>query len=407
MKDIFRWTEDTTTLDFAAGAITGMRQSAITRKLARVWTPAGVVSVGTVGDTADEELWHRCEQNSVAAMPANAPAPAPTQSARFEAPKKSPGDLEKALGELLAEIRRDLPDFIPQGKFAYGSFEREYRSRSAVLSSRQTLLDGYFYLKHRSSSNIIDHIMGAQSDDVAALAQIVSPQLAWMQAWERRSQLPAGRYPVCMASDVGEMFGKLSHSLNPEVYHSGAGLFSGMAGKSLFHPQLTIRDLARDAAQGKWRPFDDEGTERGEAHDVVKAGVFTGPLYDLRTAHKFGARSTGHSVRTPQGGASVASGGLTLAPGPRGLEEMLAQHADSVLVLVAGGGDTTADGEFSMPTQVAFHLRAGKVVGQLPSLTIRGNLRDYLGNDFLGVAREPLAPGLCPPLMATMEVILN
>jgi PmbA protein len=197
-------------------------------------------------------------------------------------------------------------------------------------------------------------------------------------------------------------------SLNPESYHSGATLFSGKAGEALFNSSFTLLDVAVDPENGSFRPFDDEGVVRPvQNREIVRNGTFIGPLYDLRTAHKFKTESTGNGHRGTQGPIMVAPNGIDLAAGTRTISEWLDHLGETVVILMAGGGDTTADGEFSTPAHVAFLVRDGVVVGRLPQITVRGNIRDYLGADFIGSSRDRIASGNSRALFTRLDTYLN
>ena len=69
-------------------------------------------------------------------------------------------------------------------------------------------------------------------------------------------------------------------------------------------------------------------------------------------------------------------------PTVRSLNELVPGKA--VYVVMASGGDTTPDGHFATPVQMAYLMENGKLVGRLPELNIGGNFYDMLGNDYIG-----------------------
>ena len=70
---------------------------------------------------------------------------------------------------------------------------------------------------------------------------------------------------------------------------------------------------------------------------------------------------------------------------------------------MASGGDTTPDGHFATPVQLAYLMEDGKLVGRLPDLTVSGSFYDMLGKDFLGAVHVQPQPDslLCA---VTMDV---
>ena len=71
--------------------------------------------------------------------------------------------------------------------------------------------------------------------------------------------------------------------------------------------------------------------------------------------------------------------------------------------VLASGGDTTPDGHFATPVQMAYLMENGKLVGRLPELNIGGNFFDLLGKGFLGAVQDEPMHGdlLCA---VTMDV---
>ena len=57
-------------------------------------------------------------------------------------------------------------------------------------------------------------------------------------------------------------------------------------------------------------------------------------------------------------------------------------------MMIASGGDTTPDGHFATPVQLAFLLEDGKLVGRLPEISIGGNFFDMLGKDYIGTVYD-------------------
>ena len=79
----------------------------------------------------------------------------------------------------------------------------------------------------------------------------------------------------------------------------------------------------------------------------------------------------------------------------------------SVYIVMCSGGDTTPDGNFATPVQVAFLCRDGKFVGRLPEIGVSGNLFDIYGKNFIGQAEDSLSHTDCSdykPLIVRMKV---
>ena len=57
-------------------------------------------------------------------------------------------------------------------------------------------------------------------------------------------------------------------------------------------------------------------------------------------------------------------------------------------MVIASGGDTTPDGHFATPVQMAYLMEDGKLVGRLPEMVISGSFFDMLGKDYIGTVHN-------------------
>lgn len=412
MKDIFTWKEDSFSVEVTANEISSARSRKLSKKVARYFKDDRYISQIAIGDQTPQQLWQQCENNFTFALPISYEVP-PIHKDVFNhsSSKLSPHDFETNISSLLEKFKKDFPNFIVQGKFTLENSQRHYLQESGgEISSQATLVNAYLCLKYRSSANIIDHVIDLAGDTAVNLASITNGHADFLNVWDKETTLTPGKKNVCFLGETSDLLGKLIQSLRPEVFHSGASILSGKAQSKIFHQDLSINDCALDPDNGIFRPFDDEGTVRPKAsHPVVTNGVFHGPLYDLRTAHKYNMKTTGNAYRSPipRGALDVTPNSLDLLPGSKTLTEHFLSHDEVIVILMAGGGDTTADGEFSTPAQVAFLVKDGKVVGRLPQITLRGNIRDYLGKDFIGIAKDRLCSGRQRPLLTRLNVLLN
>lgn len=411
MKDIFSWQEDSYSIEVTANAVSSSRARRLNKKIARIFKDNKYSAQVAIGDHAAQKLWQQCDENFAFALPINYAVPQITSKSFESNGQVDHKVFEAQVNELLKKFTREFPQFIAQGKFSLERKTRTYEQDSGEkLISTSALTNAYLCLKYRSSANIIDHVIDLAGDAQANLEDITNGQEDFLRHWDKEVSISPGKKNVCFVSDTSDLFMKLTQALRPEVYHSGASILSNKAGEKVFHQDFSLSDLSIDAGNGIYRPFDDEGTLRNSnAHSIVKAGVFTGPLYDLRTAKKYGKLPTGNAQRypIPRGAIDVAPNFYDLHAGAKTLQEHFNDLDEVVVILMAGGGDTTADGEFSTPAQVAFLVKNGEVAGRLPQITLRGNIREYLGSDFIGIAKDRSCSGRQRPLLTRLNLYLN
>lgn len=409
-KDLFTWKEESFTLKSLAGDITSAMNKKITKCAARVIEDEKIVSRFAIGEARDEVLWQQCGDQWSGAMPFLATLPE-IEEGSFEhrGPVVSEEEFERKVADVIAEFVKKYPYFIPQGQFDLKTSVRRYALDGKVKSSRYSYVESSLFFKHKDSASIIDHGLYLKGDTGLDLNQFLSLQEQFLSKWNTEVPVTAGKKNVCFYGDNAGVFGKIKESLGPELYHSGSALFSGTAGKELFHRSLSIFDRAIDPVNGSFSPFDDEGVSTVGTHPLIREGVFMGPIYDLRNAKKFGTRSTGHGIRggVPNGTIGPAPFFFSPGPGKKSIAELLGELGETVVVLMMGGGDNTPEGEFSSPVMTSFLVKDGKVLGRLPQLTIRGNIKRFLGEDFLGTSSEAPGTGIDPVLFTKLDVFVN
>jgi hypothetical protein len=99
-------------------------------------------------------------------------------------------------------------------------------------------------------------------------------------------------------------------------------------------------------------------------------------------------------------------GHLRVAGSGKTIRELIGDEK-AIYLVMASGGDTTPDGDFATPVQVAFLYEKGKLVGRLPALNVSGNLFDIYGKNFVGQAEDSLSATDCEsykPLVVKMKV---
>jgi PmbA protein len=153
--------------------------------------------------------------------------------------------------------------------------------------------------------------------------------------------------PVVTAS----LLGLLSRALSGEAVLKGRSMFAGRRGQAVGAPALTLVDDPTDpVAYGAGR-YDAEGLATRRTV-LLDAGVVAGFLHNSYTGRRAGVASTGSAVRggfksTP----GVGSRALSLTPGDRSPEQLLAEFGDGLLVQSVTGlhsGANPVSGDFSV-----------------------------------------------------------
>ncbi len=119
------------------------------------------------------------------------------------------------------------------------------------------------------------------------------------------TKIPSGRMPVVFEPYVaGQFLGVLAGALTGEAVQKGRSLFAGKLGEKVAGSVTLIDDGTIPGAPGS-APWDDEGTPT-QRTGVIVDGELRSFLYDLTSARRDGAQSTGNAGRA----------GFKSAPGP-------------------------------------------------------------------------------------------
>lgn len=407
-KDIFNWLDESQTIEVVANTVNSIRHKKIARKAARLFFDGKAVTQCGIGNISESELFKKCEANKDLALPSTF---LPIRSENFTQEIK-PLDIlriESNVQKMLTQLSKRLPDFVGQGKISYCSLHREFiqNDQYSKTYSHQKI-EGYLCLKFKSSSNIIDYVTEIESGVDTDLNEMNNPHFPFLDMWKSEAKIDSGLKNICFLSDQSGILSKIYSALNPEIFHSGASLLSNKGNENLFHRDLQITDKNCELKSGFYTPFDDEGTTTQEC-PVIANEKFLGPFYDLRTAQKYQIQSTGHGKRMkiPHGSFAPTPHRLELGRSKKSMQDLWNESGETVVILMASGGDSNANGDFSTPVQVAFLIKDGKIIGRLPQLTLRGNIFDYLGKDFIATSSDSLSSRGKPALFTKMNIYLN
>ncbi|MGI9354465.1 MAG: metallopeptidase TldD-related protein, partial [Rhizobiaceae bacterium] len=145
-------------------------------------------------------------------------------------------------------------------------------------------------------------------------------------------------------------------------------------GDAIFGRDVSIVDephLLRGVAS---RPFDAEGILADDLW-LVKDGVLHNWFLDSATAKQLGMETNARANRAGSG-TSPGSTNLTMLPGSRRPEEMIADTKHGILVTeLIGQGVSLVTGDYSRGAS-GFLIENGEVTHPVSEITIAGNLRD-------------------------------
>ena len=279
----------------------------------------------------------------------------------------------------------ELPKMAFSNKINLTYKKTEYRnSRGRHLLSSGGQLSIELIAQNRGSGNLFDtaFIWAGKHFDPDAVLSYFKEQY---DAFYVPATLEAGRYPVIAAPE--NIFSTFLQHFVGDLYIAGSSLLSGKLGEKIFHDKLTLRDDLNPASSFVNCFFDAEGCVAKDYRAVlIESGVLKGLLTTRKTAEQYGLTNLGTADAPYDGVPQIGFHSCSLEQTADTLKELVPGKA--VYVIIASGGDTTPDGHFATPVQMAYLMEDGHIVGRLPEIAVSGNFFDMLGKDYLGTVHN-------------------
>jgi len=254
--------------------------------------------------------------------------------------------------------------------------------------------------RHTGASLSLEAIHGQSTGyefDYAAYLNDIDPRSVGEKAafFASRSaggkDIPTGDYPVILSPVAyAELLGGVFiPALNGRSVHSGRSRLATMLGESVADPGIRMYDdPLRPRAGGSTR-WDAEGVPTRRT-DFVKDGVLCTFAYDLKTAYRYGKKSTGSAVRGGFGGLPAIGHHNFVVDGKR--EDITDERAVYVHSVVGAHTANPMSGEFSVEISNAFWMENGEFQEPVRSAMMSGNVFD-MHRDIGGLGKDTRAVG--------------
>jgi PmbA protein len=154
----------------------------------------------------------------------------------------------------------------------------------------------------------------------------------------------------------------------------GESPLAGRLGERVLAPALTIEDNPhQDYASGA-RSIDGDGIPTRK-QTIFESGKLRRFLYDLDSA--------GLAGEEPTGNAGCAPYSVTVAPGDRPSDSLLAGIGDGLYIrnVIGFGQSNITNGDFSCNVSLGYRVRNGRITGRVKDTMVAGNLYElFAGN---------------------------
>ncbi|MFW5781810.1 MAG: metallopeptidase TldD-related protein, partial [Candidatus Muiribacteriaceae bacterium] len=364
--------------------INSIRKKNIKKTGLRAYSNNLIGIAGFLGEEGEKEAEKRAVRNlknMVEYLPA--PCAEKTEERKVGRLLFAEDEFIKETEEILKCLRSDFPEFIFSHKLNLCQDKVMLSNDLGTdLKFQSDYMNAGIVYKMKDSTNIFDGFIEVTGDRYERKA-FIDYSSSILAAHLNKTSLPAGsdKLPVIFTSPV--ILKKFIDDLHGDTYGSGASLFSGKAGEKLFDSRFSLVNSKRsDITLSPF--FDSEGTTlEDDTYYFIKDGVFISPYSDKKTAMKFDQSITGNASAEYDRVPVSSYEGMMIVPCRDDLKTLLdGQHG--ILVVMASGGDFTADGSFGTPVQLSFLTDGERLLGRLPDIQVDSTVYDMFGKDFRG-----------------------
>lgn len=249
-----------------------------------------------------------------------------------------------------------------------GGYSRTGRAISvAAISGEGTAMERDWCAESR--------VFQADLPDAEEVGRIAGERAA-ARAGARRPR--TGAYPVMFDERIAaSLIGHLLSAINGSAIVRGASWARDLMGRPVLPETLSLFEEPHRPRIAGSRPFDAEGLPTAD-RALVRDGVLQGWILDLATARKLDLESTANAARGLSAPPSPAAGNVTLTPGDKTQDALLAEMGTGLLVTsLIGSTINPTTGDYSRGAS-GFWVENGEIAYPVNECTIAGHLPDML-----------------------------
>lgn len=409
LNEILAYDSTERAMEIAATRFTSVRDRSIQKKGARIFHEGKIFSSSVVGECADDELLSQARANESGAVPFDYElAQMTTRSESSELSPEVWDTFASSVDSFLADLRVRFPDFIFGGNASLWGrrVRQEWLDTATVNQTIQGCTLGMYY-KHKNSAGILDGGIGYSSIKNADFSKSIETQLKFLEHFETKASLTAGKMPVVFWNS-SSLLPKLLESVRADYYCKDLGLFKKQLGEKLLSEKFSLYDVSYDLSRDAHKLIDADGyTRKDPALSLFENGIFKNIICDARNGQKYSKEATGNSTRSFDSAASLQFNHVRVGSGSRSSWDILNELDECLVVDLAMGGDFTDTGHFSTPVQNAYVMKKGQITGRAPDLTVSSIVSEMLGDDLIEVSSDSLdLDPNSPSIFTQINVIL-
>jgi PmbA protein len=221
------------------------------------------------------------------------------------------------------------------------------------------------------------------------------------------NDIATGKYEILLSPlAYGELLGNVFvPALSGRNVHAGRSRLAQSLGKIVTVPQIDMYDdplLERGNGSVRW---DAEGTPTRRI-DFIRDGILETFAYDLKTAYRFGKKSTASAKRGGFGGLPSIGHHNFVVDGKR--SDVADERVVYIHNVVGAHTANPMSGEFSVELSNAFWMEGGEFDTPIRSAMLSGNIFD-LHHNISGLSKESRAVGslILPSVKINKQYIIG
>lgn len=318
-------------------------------------------------------------------------------------------DLMRTTKRMAKKVAAACPRFLVNGKTQAACYQGSYKNSQATeLEYENHSFQVFFQVKDKDSSNIADAYYGAAVSRYGKVTEdkIVNDMKTLHDAFfGEKVTLPDGKYPVIL--EAYDVFGHIFKDFIAEYYVSGGSLFNGKLGEKIFNEKLSV-SIDRNPVTNRSTSFYDAEGEIATDYRaaLIENGVFKRVLNTKNTAAMFNLPVAKTASAPYDGVPSIGVPGMTMKKTSEDLKTLLGAEK-AIYIAITSGGDITTEGVVGMPVQLAFLVENGKITKRLTDFSAGANIKDMLGDDFVGVSGKNIFDAVENEMIVTRMNIIN
>ena len=337
------------------------------------------------GKADDEECYKKAQDNLALKRPYKFTPETGSRHRDKTEREYSDKELIEIARETVGFLQSRFPDFKFAGSVSVNkSFRRMSNSCGLDYSNTDSALDVGLSFKHKDSKDIDDgwFSIGQRDFDFKKVTDMAENYLS---NFTNTAELPE---ELIIQDRYYSYTGQFYEYLSAENLSLGTSLLSGKIGEKVFADGFTLLHDVSDKETWYTPFFDGEGVVNpGDKRLYIENGVLLSGFADKYNAEKYGVPQTGSAdfrmTDIPQAGFL----NLRIARSEKTVKELLDGRL-TVVPIISSGGGYNDKGDYVTPVQTAMLCDGEKFIGRLPEFSLKGNIFDMFGKNFIGVGSD-------------------